>query len=135
MISAKELYPEAQDGDYFSTECEYQPILNEIGTIVLQKDDEDYQGDSRVLYRDGDRWGYLQFGWGSCSGCDALQGCESYEEIDKLIVFLVGTVRWFESAVEALAFFKEHDWAGDYSNSDENQAVFVADTIALLDKT
>ena len=54
------------DESYFG---DYQPLLESFEyDILLQIDDNDYQGDSRLLFKDGDRFGILTFGWGSCSG-------------------------------------------------------------------
>ena len=65
--------------------CDYRPMIDSFGyEILLQVDDKDYQGDSRLLFRDVSRYGILIFGWGSCSGCDSLQACESLEDVEKL---------------------------------------------------
>lgn len=135
MKSAKELYPN-RDHYGFDSICEYQPILEQFGQILLQVSDQDYQGDSRVLYRDfaSSKVGWLQFGWGSCSGCDALQACDSYVEVDSLIRLLHESIKWFDSVEEALEFFTKHDWKGDYSwcSHSSNQAMFVSQAIKLL---
>lgn len=131
MRTAKELY--SQGGDGFGEEYDYQPILAEFGTIILQVDDDDYQGDSRVLYKDNGKIGYLEFGWGSCSGCDSLQACENYDEIQELMDELRQSIMWFESEKEALRYFKEHDWEGDFSWHAEEQKEFVAETLKILD--
>jgi len=52
MKSAKEMYPELEEPFYGPGS--YGPLLESLGTIVVQVDDSDYSGDSRVLYRDGD---------------------------------------------------------------------------------
>lgn len=129
MKTAKELYPRF---DY--CECDYSPMLDSFGTIVLQVDDEHYQGDSRVLYQDGERIGYLQFGWGSCSGCDSLQACNSYSMIDALIDELRTDIKWFDTKAAALSWFKSHDWEGDYSSHSEEQKQFVSEAIKWLEQ-
>jgi hypothetical protein len=134
MKTAKEIYGNDLDGEPFYGPCEYSPILAEFGEIVVKVDDNDYQGDSRVLYRDGDRWGYLQFGWGSCSGCDALQACDTFAEIDALMSELQGQIRWFDSAAEALDFFRSHDWEGDYCCQSDEQNDFIQKATAALEK-
>jgi hypothetical protein len=129
MKDIKELYP--QDGGYFC-ESSYQPILEDFGNILLQVDDADYQGDSRVLYQDGERYGYLNFGWGSCSGCDALQSCQSLEQIDELRNGLNRDIQWFDSREEALRFFEGRDWEVQYSWHAEETKEFVERAKALL---
>jgi hypothetical protein len=134
MLKVQELYPrEEWQGDReFWTIGDYQPILNSIGEIVIQVDDNDYQGDSRVLYKAGEAYGWLQFGWGSCSGCDWLQGCSSWEGVQELADSLENDVQWFGSAFDALAFFREHDWEGDYSWNAAEQHEFVKRCIDYL---
>lgn len=136
----KSLYPECmqrepwEDDDdpiYFKSPTDYQPLLTSFGyEILLQVDDQGYSGDSRLLYRsrssDGkERFGILIFGWGSCSGCDALQACDSYEDIERLRANTGNQIRWFDSAEEALEWVRFHDWEGDYGYRTEEQQEFI----------
>ena len=109
MIKAEEIY---ESVNYI---YDYQPILNAIGNVLIQVDDDDYQGDSRLLYEKEGKFGYLIFGWGSCSGCDALQACESMNDVQELIDCLVNDVKWFDSLGELKEYFKEKDWELEYS--------------------
>lgn len=107
MKTARELYPDALincdwTDPYLETIYDYQPILDSFGKILVQVDDSGYDGDSRVFYQFEDRtFGVLQFGWGSCSGCDALQACHSYEEVDELIAHLESQIKRFPSIYSA----------------------------------
>ena len=130
MINARTLFPQ-EDPEFFYV-SDYQPILDSFGKIILQIDDADWQGDSRVLYKRGEHIGYLQFGWGSCSGCDALQACATYDKVDAVIQHLSGAISWFSSAANALTFFTCHDWEGDYSWHAEEQKEFIRKSIELL---
>lgn len=115
-VPIERVYPDAigRDGRFWGA-YDYSPLIRSFGyDVVLQVDEYDYQGSSWVLFKDGDRYGYLEFGWGSCSGCDALQACESYAEIDQLRKELHESIKW-GSATELLGFFREHDWEGDWS--------------------
>ena len=133
-MSAELLYPDCKRESYFSAPGDYSPMLESFGSIVLKVDDDDYQGDSRVLYRAGYKIGYLQFGWGSCSGCDALQGCDSYAEIDSLMDGLQAAIIWFDSAQLALEYFNTHDWKGDYSYHTDGQEEFIRLAKELLEQ-
>lgn len=101
--------------------------------ILVQVDDKDYQGDSRVLFKSGNNYGHLQFGWGSCSGCDALQACNSHEDVDKLIQSLFKSIKWFDSKSDCLTWFKTHDWQGDYSWHAEEQQDYINKVIHYLE--
>lgn len=130
MKNAKELYAdyyreEKEDG-YFYGPYDYQPILKEIGNILIQIDDDDYQGDSRILYEKKGKYGFLIFGWGSCSGCDALQSCSSIKEVQGLIDRLVNSVKWFDSLSELQKYFLEKDWELEYSWASDETKTFVA---------
>ena len=76
---------------------------------------DDYQGDSVVLFGHGEYRGILIFGWGSCSGCDALKGCFSYQDIEELRENLCsGIPGGSRQAGNALNILKTNDWEGEY---------------------
>ena len=91
MKKAEELYT-----DPFM-QCDYTPIINNFGEVILREDEDDYQGDTHAVIKSDNKFGYLVFGWGSCSGCDSLQACETYEEIQELMDSLYNDIKWFES--------------------------------------
>ena len=131
-MTAKDLYPDFQGSLFCITD--YDPIVKSFGTVAVKVDDDDYHGDSRILYDNAGKIGYLQFGWGSCSGCDALQACETYEAVDELIEELRGQIRWFDDARDALDFFKTHDWGGDYNAGRAEQREFIQKSIDYLEE-
>lgn len=127
MIDASKLW----EDDYGCSS--YQLIIDAMGhENLLQVDDSDYQGDTRVLFKSGAKYGWLQFGWGSCSGCDELQGCGSVGELQQLCDRLEQSVKWFDSKDDARRFFKSHDWEGDYSWHAEEQKQFINRAIEIL---
>lgn len=120
---------ESFSSDYWN----YEELLASMGyEIVLQVDDKDYQGDSRVLYRDGDRYGLLIFGWGSCSGCDALYACDKLEEVETLRTDLHNQIIWRDNQSEMREFIANRDWEAQYSYHAEETRDFVAKALELL---
>lgn len=111
---------------------DYQPMLEAFGKIAIQVDDGGYQGDSRLLYDENGKIGYLIFGWGSCPGCDALQACDSIEEVQELCDELQGDIKWFDSKKEALEWFTTHDWEGDFFSRTEETNEFLQKCIEYL---
>lgn len=112
---AKALYPEFADREHFYGPCDYDHIIRSFGDVLVQVDEEGYSGDTRVLLRKGDRYGFLNFGWGSCSGCDALQACSDYEEIDELIDELENDIKWFDTLAEAQVYIaNDEERQGSY---------------------
>lgn len=99
----------------------------------MKIDDKDYQGDFYILYGDeggSGPFGFLNFGWGSCSGCDALQACDSWEEIQELYNNLESSILWFNNAKQAFDWFMNHDWDGDYSTKEKR--IFVKTAREML---
>lgn len=128
-VNAKELFPNINFVD-----LGYQRIIDAFGKVVIQVDDQDYSGDSRVLYDENGNFGVLIFGWGSCSGCDALLACNTHEDVQEVIDGLQRSIIWFDDAASALYYFKNHDWQGDFSWHYRETADFVKQCIDYLSK-
>jgi hypothetical protein len=129
MRSAKEIYPsywedEQKYGSFYGP-GNYQPIIDELGNVLVQVDDNDYQGDSRILYEKDGKYGFLIFGWGSCSGCDSLQACGNICEIQDLMENLESSVKWYDTIDELKQYFKDKDWDLEYSWHAEETKEFV----------
>ena len=119
-MNVRDIYKEEQ-GDYY----DYNQLLESMGEILIKIDDHDYQGDSRVLLEKDNQYGILIFGWGSCSGCDALQACDNLNEVQELYDSLESQITWFSSAQECLEYFESHDWEGDYSWGQKETKQFI----------
>lgn len=133
MIDAKKIYP-TDNPNFFWVSCNYSPLLEAIGTIVVRVDDGYYQGDTRVLFRDGDRWGLLLLGWGSCSGCDALQACSSYEELQELCERVEDQVQW-GTCEETIARLRSKDWEAEATFRSKETTEFVTKSLFELEGT
>lgn len=136
MRKATEIFAEnyqeyLKDGCFYISS--YDTIIREFGDILHQVSSGSYTGDTYVLYKVDNKYGYLCFGWGSCSGCDALQACTDFDELDNLIESLYNRIQWFDSNQDALDFFNNHDWEGDYAWCDDGYKNFVRECIKILD--
>lgn len=129
-----EAYFVKQDPENISCdEYIYQRLVDAMDVItIISVDIGSYSGDSLYLVKEGNRFGYLQFGWGSCSGCDALQACRNFKELDELRQSLYDSIKWFDTAQEGFRWFLNHDWKGDYLGSNEEVQKFVDDCAAYL---
>ena len=126
MKEAKEIYKD-DIGNDISWFCitDYQPMLEEFGNILIQVDDDDYSGDSRVLYEKSGKYGFLIFGWGSCSGCDALQAAKNINKIQELMDDLQNEIMWFSSIDDLKKYFIEKDWELEYCWHIKNTKEFI----------
>lgn len=111
----------------------YQGLVDtfEVETL-LEGEAGDYQGDLFFLLRDGDRYGFLVFGYGSCSGCDALEGCYGNPKaMEELRDELWESVRW--ETGEALAeFFTTKDEKLEWWGYGSGYEDFKAEAVKIL---
>lgn len=106
--------------DYFYAEESYSDLVSSAGTIIKEWDIGSWSGDEVYLLKKGNKFGFVVVGYGSCSVCDALQGCASQEDVDELKAEILRGIFWGTAEeVEAYAinedyanrwYFHEHDW-------------------------
>ena len=119
------------ENDEFSEMFYYEELLKCISADIIDHEDEDaWQGDSWYLFKQDD-YGYLVFGWGSCSGCDALQGCENFDEVTDLLNRLHDSIIW-KSREEMLEYFETKDWKLEYYGKNPEFKKFKARVIKHL---
>ena len=111
---------------------DYQPMIDSFGYVQVQVDDNDYQGDTRVLLEKEGKYGHLLFGWGSCSGCDSLQACGNIDDVQQLADELYDSIKWFEGKSDCLDYFKNHDWEGDYCWHQKETKEYIDGVIEFL---
>ncbi len=115
MQDVKELWPSVEPDTYgLHFGPGYSEIISKIGTVLVESWDDDYQGDTFALIEKDGRYGYLCFGWGSCSGCDALAACTTLSDLQDLCNGLESSVQWFDSKDEIRKWIEERDWEGQF---------------------
>lgn len=102
----------------------YIDLLEATGlTVETSKDFGSYQGDSIAVVSDGVRRGIVVWGYGSCSGCDALEGAtpsywredeeQDWSEVNSLADSLLESVRWApdgDVSLIAKEMLDKNDW-------------------------
>lgn len=112
----EEAFGSLKDRDWYYRGQDYPDLVGLFcDEIVVEASDDDYQGDTYAILRKGDEYGYLEFGWGSCSGCDALQACGSDEEMAALANQLAASVEWQPDKAALKEWIAGKDWPGGYS--------------------
>jgi len=119
--------------DYFYTPG-YEALISSMEyDVLLETHDDDYQGDSRYLLYDKEKgYGYLIFGWGSCSGCDALQACDNKQEVEALRDNLVSEIHWEDTKEELLNWVLKRDWDFQHEWHNEKTKEFLKFGIKIL---
>lgn len=115
-LDVKVMFPQNNDYSWFQ-HPDYEDLVAKMcDEVVLGHSDSDYQGSSYYMVRKGEQYGYIEFGWGSCSGCDAMQACENYDDLQSLFDRLNDSIQWFNTREEFWHWcMHEHDWEGSYS--------------------
>jgi hypothetical protein len=105
--------------EYYSAPMSYDEIVATQGEIIKDWIIGSWQGDYVYLLKSGDKYAFTVIGYGSCSGCDALEGCESDEEFNELKEDIVNSIVWgtkqdvldYVTNQEANRwYFHEEDW-------------------------
>lgn len=99
------------DDDYFDRypSAEYHDLYESKGlTVELSDFFGSYQGDAAiVLSNDKGQYAVTVFGYGSCSGCDALQSCDTWQEVEAMSEAAVARLDWKES--KSIVFQEMYD--------------------------
>ena len=90
---AQRIYPHWNPGGEF---WDYRPIIGILGKELAKSFSEDLDGFCFVAYDGGSEIGILEFAFGCCKGCDRLNACESYEEVDFLIDQMRQSIQWYK---------------------------------------
>ena len=107
--------------EYYSAPMSYYEIVATQGEILKDWIIGDWQGDYVYLLKNGDKYAFTVIGYGSCSGCDALEGCENDEEFNRLKESIINGIVWgtkqdvYDYVFNQEAnrwYFHEEDWVG-----------------------
>lgn len=91
---------------------EYEELVDSMGVKVLHSVDiGQYEGDTMSLVKEGCRYGLLVYGWGSCSGCDAAQGCRTVKEATELRDQIWNEIHWEDSKKSMHKYISDKDLA------------------------
>lgn len=85
--------------------------------ILTQVDMDDYQGDSIALVFKDDKYAILNWGWGSCSGCDALEASRGIEEELCELFHNLNSLVWYSKS-EMIAHIQHKDWSIEWFGRD-----------------
>ncbi len=97
---------------WYSGNHSYEGILDEVSeNILLVVTDGYYQGESYALVHKEGRFGVVEWSYGSCAHCDAIEACETVEEFEEVYEDMVGRIKW-DTLTRTLLYIEEHDWEG-----------------------
>lgn len=119
-------YPryDEQTGEYISEwwrEVTYNGLMSHVGEILVHRRYGSYSGDHFYLLRRrmADDARFMEYGWvvvgfGSCSACDALEGCDSEADVLALAERIYGRIRWFFNKEDLIDDLFDRDHQGEF---------------------
>lgn len=114
MSSWKDKWDSSPPFAYYAGE--YDDLVAEAGDVLVSATIGDYQGDFLYVFKSHMGYGFLVVGYGSCSGCDMLQACETLDEVEQLRVDLFDSIKWFDTVNELTDYVlnkeRELNWYG-----------------------
>lgn len=87
-----------------------------------------WSGDVLMVLKNGTGFGLLIVGYGSCSGCDALKSCNTFEELFDFREKLFKSIMWKEYS-EFIEYLKNKDWETEFYCSDKKNLKIVKEFI------
>ena len=111
MKTLEEIWPDIKEDTYWFKNGPngYRDLIDTFGyEVVVEKHEGSYCGDSFYAFKDGNRYGFLSFGWGSCSGCDWFESVVgNLEETRKLQESLFNDIKWFYNKEQLLIWLSD----------------------------
>lgn len=137
MIDVQKQWPNCQMSggayNYLQGKPSNYDIVEAFGEVLVDVSAGDYQGDILFLLKGtGTKYGIVCVGYGSCSGCDALEGANSIKDLQDWVDTIEHSIKWFPNTTEVLKYLREHDWQGDYTYHWEEMRVFPERAIAEI---
>lgn len=124
---------DAPEEDKYGWDLDYDKIVKSfrydlLASVTLGS----YQGDILYLLQNGDQYGFLCVGYGSCSGCDALEACDTRADVEQLRKSLHDDIVWIGDRTTTLKWLVERDWEGQYYGNDPDVKTFVLDAVRAI---
>ena len=94
--------------EYYSPPMHYDQIVATQGEVLGQWVMGTWQGDYIYLLKNDDKYSFYVIGYGSCSGCDALEACENDEEkiefrvVKRLLIEFANKLNQYNKRVEEI---------------------------------
>ncbi len=130
LEQVQERFPKSNYGSIY---FEYDYVDDNLGTELVHVRDNDYQGETRILLRDGNRYAIRIYSWGSCSGCDFMQACETYEEFLDYANNAYDSLEWIgkDDMMVRLNDLLAEERANSYKNDED--ILFYEKAISVLE--
>lgn len=112
-----------------------EQMLTSLGLeTLLERAEDGYSGETLVIVHDPDdgRVGFLNYSWGSCSGCDSVYGASSYEDAEEIRTGLRESINWATSRAELRAWIDTPEWdlAHEFNGSAAEFKKLALETLA-----
>ena len=114
-IEATEQYKGECDKSLCEAERDYGTfVAAALDAVVIQQwtSTDWYHGDIAFILKKGEWFGFMPFWFGSCPGCDLLQGVplHDFNEWEELLDIMLSGTRWAQSLAALCGYLLTRDW-------------------------
>ncbi|MHA2280257.1 MAG: hypothetical protein ACXAC5_05305 [Promethearchaeota archaeon] len=103
----------------------YEELIEATGCEIIDSlKMGSYQGDLLMIVSKNYRFGVLSTGYGSCAGCDELQGCYTHNDRAELAKKIYGKIIWKEPT-KIIDYLQDKDWETEYYGKQKGLPEFV----------
>lgn len=103
--------------EYYSPPMGYDQIVATQGEVIKDWVIGHWQGDYVYLLKNKDLYSLVVVGYGSCTGCDALQSCNNDQEFNEL----------YEDIIRRIVWGTKQDMLNDLNNEENNRWYYHED--------
>ena len=103
--------------EWYTPPMGYDQIVALQGEIIKDWVIGSWQGDYVYLLKNSDLFSLVVIGYGSCSGCDALEACENDEDFESLK----------QSVLNTIVFDSKEGLIKDLTDTEKNRWYFYED--------
>jgi hypothetical protein len=111
-------------GESKAAECRWSQYAEELFSdweIIWDESEANYQGTVRFLARKDGKFAYLNYSYGSCSGCDSWEDMPE----DKVRADMKNLAEYFESAAELKKFADQVNYGASFDRIVDEVAFYV----------
>lgn len=122
-IKIEDIISRFNEKDYINRS--YEKIIEATGCEIIDSLYlGSYQGDLLMIVTKNYMFGILSTGYGSCSGCDKLKGCDNDTERAELAKKLYESIMW-KDVNEIIDYLENKDWQLEYYGREKGIPEFI----------
>lgn len=111
----------------------WNKLLTTFPVEILVHEADPVEAADLVLWRSVEGpYGFVSFGYGSCSQCDELEACSTYAEVAKVRKEMWERVHWEDNACNMFSWMYARDWKLQWYGHVPHAGKFITRSAEIL---